>query len=57
MSLFTQYYSHNIREPFLPKKIKEYYRPMARNVRIGYEQFYDKSSLELLNLFRKFQII
>jgi hypothetical protein len=57
ISLFAQYYSNNIREPFVPKKIKEYYRPIARNVRIGYNNFYDKSSLNLLNLFRKFQII
>lgn len=57
ISLFTQIYSNNIREPFVPKKLKEYYRPMARNMRIGYEGFYDKSSLDLSNLFRKFQII
>lgn len=57
ISLFTQNYFDNIREPFVPKKIKEYYRPIARNMRIGSEAFYDKSSLDLLNLFRKFQII
>ncbi len=57
ISLFTQNYSNNIREPFVPKKIKEYYRPIARNMRIGCEAFYDKSSLDLLNLFRKFQIL
>jgi len=57
ISLFTQNYSHNIREPFIPKMIKEHYRPIARKMRINYEAFCDKSSLDLLNLFRKFQII
>lgn len=45
------------REPFVPKKIKEYYRPIRRQMRIGYEGFYSNSSLSLSNLFRKFQII
>jgi hypothetical protein len=57
MSLFTQNCSHNIREPFIPKIIKEHYRPITRNMRINYETFCDKSSLELFNLFRKFKII
>jgi hypothetical protein len=57
ISLFTQNYSNNIREHFVPKQIKEYYRPIARHMRIGYEGFYDKSSLDLLNLFRKFKIL
>jgi len=55
--LFTQICFTNIKEAFIPKKIKEYYRPFARNMRIGYEGFYDKSSLDFSNLFRKFEII
>jgi hypothetical protein len=55
--LLTQRHVNNIRETFVPKKFKEYYRPIARNMRIGYEGFYDRSSLDILNLFRKFEII
>lgn len=48
---------NNNRESFVPKKVKEMYRPLARNFRISYEGFYDKSSLDLSNLFRKVKII
>ena len=61
ISLFTQNCSqncsHNIREPFIPKIIKEHYRPIARNMRINYEAFSGKYSLDLFNHFRKFKII
>ncbi len=45
------------REPFIPRKINEMYRPIARNIRINYEGFYNKSSTNIYNLFRKFGII
>ncbi len=42
---------------FVPKKIKEYYRPLQRNIRMTYEGFYDKSSTKISSLFRKFGIL
>ncbi len=48
--------SHVYYEPFVPKKVREIYRPIVRNVRTKYEGFYDKSSKHVSNLFRKFGI-
>lgn len=45
------------REAFVPKKVKEFYRPISRNIRINYEGFYNKSSINISNLFRKFGIL
>jgi uncharacterized membrane protein (DUF106 family) len=42
---------------FVPKKIKEFYRPIHRNIRMSYEGFYDKSSTQISNLFKKFGIL
>lgn len=42
---------------FVPKKLKEYYRPIHRNIRISYEGFYDKSSTQFSNLCKKFGIL
>jgi len=44
-------------EAFIPKIIKETYRPIERNVRRNFEGFYDKSSTDISNLFRKFGIM
>lgn len=44
-------------EPFVSRKFKEMYRPVFRNVRKNYEGFYDKSSKNISNLFRKFGIL
>ncbi len=55
--IMYQIYYSTYRESFVPKKIKEYYRPITRQMRIGYEGFYSNSSLSVSNLFRKFQII
>ena len=50
--------SENInRESFVPRKIKEIYHPIARNIRINYEGFYNKSSNNISNFFRKIGII
>jgi hypothetical protein len=46
---------HNI-ESFTPK-IREFYRPILRNTRIMGEGFYNKTSTNISNLFRKFGII
>jgi hypothetical protein len=43
-------------EQFTPK-IREFYRPILRNTRIIGEGFYNKSSSQISNLFRKFGII
>lgn len=44
-------------ETFIPKIVKEKYRPIERNARILYEGFYDKASTDISNLFRKFGIL
>ena len=44
-------------EAFVPKIVKETYRPIERNIRRNVEGFYDKSSTNISNLFRKFGII
>ena len=51
---FTSYSSQ---ESFVPKIVKETYRPIQRNIRINMEGFYDKSSTNISKLFRKFGII
>lgn len=43
-------------ESFTPK-IKEMYRPYVRNARIIGEGFYNRSSSNISNLFRKFGIM
>jgi len=42
---------------FVPRKIKEFYRPLQRNIRKTYEGFYDKSSINISNMFKKFGIL
>lgn len=44
-------------EAFIPKIVKETYRPLERNMRRNLEGFYDKSSTDISNLFRKFGIL
>ena len=44
-------------EAFVPKIVKESYRPIVRNIRMTYEGFYDKTSTDISNLFRKFGIL
>jgi hypothetical protein len=56
--IFSKYYNNYItKESFVPKKFKEMYRPIARNVRNNYEGIYNNSSLQISNLFRKFGIL
>ena len=43
-------------EEFTPK-IKEMYRPYVRNARVIGEGFYNKSTSNISNLFRKFGIM
>ena len=47
---------HKVEESFTPK-IREMYRPVIRKTRIIGEGFYNKSSSNISNLFRKFQIM
>jgi len=47
----------NYKETFIPKIVKETYRPIERNIRRTYEGFYDKTSTDVSNLFRKFGIL
>lgn len=43
-------------ENFTPK-IRAFYRPIVRNTRIAGEGFYNKTSSNMSNLFRKFDIM
>lgn len=40
-------------EGFVPRVIKEHYRPLERNIRIGYNNLYNKTSGQVSNLFKK----
>ena len=42
---------------FVPRKVKELYRPIHRNIRMTYEGFYDKSSKNITNFFTKIGIL
>ena len=47
---------NNITENFTPK-MKEIYRPILRNARLGAEGFYNKHSSNMSNLFRRFGLM
>lgn len=49
--------SRRMEEPFVPKIVKESYRPIERNIRINIEGFYAKTSTNISNFFRKFGIL
>ena len=44
-------------EAFVPRMVKETYRPIERNIKRKIEGFYGKSSTDISNLFRKFGIL
>ncbi len=54
---FSKNNLHDVNESFVPTIVKETYRPIQRNIRRRVEGFYDKSSTNISNLFRKFGII
>ena len=43
-------------ENFTPK-LREFYRPIVRNARLGAEGFYNKHSSNMSNLFRRFGLM
>jgi len=49
--------NNSYKEAFIPKIVKASYRPIERNLRRQFEGFYDKSSTDISNLFRKFGIL
>lgn len=49
--------NNSYEEAFVPKVVKQTYRPVERNIRRNFEGFYDKSSTNISNLFRKFGIL
>jgi hypothetical protein len=55
--IFTSALKNKYQESFVPKNLKQVYRPLERNVRKKYEGFYNKSSTDISNLFRKFGIL
>jgi len=56
--IITSIFSHDVyQESFVPKIIKETYRPIHRNIRRTYEGFYDKYSQNISNLFKRFGIL
>lgn len=58
LSLIIIYFSsiNSYKENFVPRKIKQFYRPFSRNVRLNYEGFYDRTTSRLSNILRKFGI-
>jgi hypothetical protein len=54
---FSKNNLYNVKETFVPTIVKNTYRPIERNIRRRIEGFYDKSSTNISNLFRKFGII
>lgn len=48
---------NNYNESFVPKIVKETYRPLHRNLKKTYEGFYDKTSINVSNFFRKIGIL
>ena len=54
--LFAYYNTISSIETFTPS-IKQIYRPIARNTRIISERFYNKTTSNINNLFRKFGIM
>ena len=44
------------KESFTPK-VREMYRPLVRNARLGAEGFYNKHSSNMSNLFRRFGLM
>ena len=54
--LFSYYNMTHTVENFTPK-IRELYRPIIRNTRIIGEGFYNNSSSNISNLFRKFGLM
>ncbi len=55
--IFVFVSKNQYQESFVPKNIKQIYRPLERNVRTKYEGFYNKTSTNVSNLFRKFGIL
>ena len=55
--IFTSAAKNRVNEPFVPKNLKQVYRPLERNIRTRYEGFYNKTSTNISNLFRKFGIL
>jgi hypothetical protein len=54
--LFAYYNTVSSIEPFIPS-IKGIYRPIVRNTRVIGEGFYNKTTSNITNLFRKFGIM
>ena len=48
--------SNMLVESFTPK-MREMYRPLVRNARLGAEGFYNKHSSNISNLFRRFGLM
>ena len=46
----------SVTEEFTPK-MREIYRPVVRNARLGAEGFYNKHSSNMSNLFRRFGLM
>ena len=54
--IFAYFNSLQSIENFTPK-IREFYRPIVRNTRVYGKGFYDKTTSNITNLFRKFGIM
>ena len=50
--IIMSFSNNNYYEPFIPRKIKEFYRPISRNIRQKYE-----NSKKILNFCKKIGIL
>lgn len=50
-------YDNDTKETFIPKNVKQSFRPIQRSLKIYYEGFYNKTSTTVTNIFRKINII
>jgi len=55
--IYYSFSQNTYKETFVPKIIKETYRPIERNIKTTYEGFYNKTTTNASNFFRKIGIL
>lgn len=50
-------YKYKYKETFVPKILKQTYRPIERNIRTKYEGFYNNTTTNVSNILRKVGIM
>lgn len=54
--IFSSAY-YKCQEPFVPKIVKEHYRPLERNIRTRANDFYTKTNTVITNVLRKINVL